>query len=215
VDFLLKFKDRKITNLDLESPENVSHLIVSCLCGENNEAELAQEDRKLVEELMKNAKQSNMNHSQLNELLLLLNQDIIGEDFFKFFFGEDKISLGYLKKGIINFCGFAMLCFGNLKRAYKSLAQKSKEDIRTELLPYSRKSSDLIKEYQNRPRKMLKINKISKDKTWLVGELADITINKEGKLLKQEIEKSQVSKRRFDKKRADGIWRNDLPNQRG
>lgn len=195
---LLRFSDKKIIGFDLESPAKVSQLIVRCFCGESFEPELTPEDKELIKELMNNAKKGNMNYSQLNELLLLLNQDIIGEDFFKFFFGKDGISLDCLKEGIIKFCGFAMLCFGNLKSAFRLLTHKSEDEIKKELLPYSKGTSECIKEYKSRPSEMLRINKITRDKTWLVGELADARINKEGKLLKQEIEKSKKSKSQFE-----------------
>jgi len=193
----LEFEDPEISSLDLELPENVSHLIVRCLCGENHEPELLEEEKKLIAELMKNAKTTDMNHSQFNELLLLLNQDTVGGDFFKYFFRKEKIALDDLKKGIINFCGFAMLCFGNFRHAYKLLAHKSGDEIKEELLPYSRETPELIREFQDRPSKMLEISKIKKDKTWLVGELSGNKLNKEAKLLKQEIQKSKKGKSQF------------------
>jgi len=150
---------------------------------------LRKEEAELVSKLMENiGKKRKINYNQFNELLLLLNEDTVGLDFFNYFFGADNISLSELKKGVMQFQGFAMLLFGNLKYAYKKLANKSTVEIERELFPYSQSTSKLIRRFLSRPDKMLEINLIGKEKTWLVGELSAGRIKNEGKVLKQLME---------------------------
>lgn len=185
----MKFKDGTISCLDMKSPFGLSHLIVNCLCGETYVPDLHKEEKELISKLMENiSNEKEINYNQFNELLLLFNEDTVGQDFFFYFFGKDNISLDDLKQGVLKFQGFAMLLFGNLKYAFKTLANKSKKEIETELLPYSQDTSKLIQEFINRPNKMLEINTIGKYKTWLVGELSAGKIKNEAKLLKQLME---------------------------
>ncbi len=188
-DKWVEFKDDQISCLNLETPDDLSHLIVNCLCGESDVVSLEKEEIELLSDLIKNARtEKKINYNQLNELLLLFNQDTIGKDFFVFFFGEMDISLMDLKKGVINFQGFAMLIFGNLKYAYKTLGNKSKTKIESELFPYCRASLEIIREFKKRPNKMLEITKIPKLKTWLAGEVSAGKIESEITLLKKVME---------------------------
>lgn len=186
-------------NLNMEKPEEASKLIVSNFCGETIEPKLTKEDKKLIKRLTKNAQNNNLNHSQLNELLLLLNQDIVEEDFFKFFFTKDKISLDELKTGIIKFIGYSMLCFGNIKYAFKLLSKKKHDEIFDLLRPYSENPSRIINKYRKRSEKIIEIEKINEEETWLVGETTDNKINQEGTLLKNEMEKCKENISKFKK----------------
>ena len=196
----MEFKDVEISDLDLDSPENISRLIIRYLCGENYDLKLFEEDRKLLADLISNAKQRGLNYRQFDELLLLLNQDTVRKDFFNFFFEKDRIMLDDLKKSITKLRGFAMLCFGNFRFAYKRLIQKNEDELKKELSPYWKPPSDLMEEFGKRPFKMLEIEKITRDKTWLVGELSGKEVNKEAEVLKRELEKADKGKSRFSKK---------------
>lgn len=197
--------NKYVSKLDLKIPENLSHLIVNCLCGETESQTLHEDERELLSTLAKSLIENKLriNYNQLNELLLLLNQDTIGEGFFKFFFEKDQISFRELRQGIINFCGLAMLCFGNLKYAYKTLANKTSEEIKQELIPYSRNRSELITEFANRPEKMLEISKILKTRSWLAGELSAGRIKGEFRILRKEIEKCERGQSIFKKEELE------------
>lgn len=190
----MKFRDIEIEKLDPTKVENVFRLIVEYLCGEKYYPDLSEDDRNLLEVLINNAKAEGLNYEQFNELLLLLNQDLVSKDFFEFFFEKEKISLGELRTGIIKFRGFAMLCFGNFRSAYKQLIQK-KEDRFTK----AKFEVDFreLSEFEKRPPKMIEIDKIERDKTWYVGEVSGASINKEAAVLIQENERAKKGKSIF------------------
>lgn len=182
----MNFEDPEITNLDLETPDDITRLITKYLCGESYYPQSSEEDKELLLNLMNNAKQKGLNYRQFNELLLLLNQDKIGKDFFKFFFKKDQISLDDLKKSIIRFRGFAMLCFGNFRFAYKQLILMSEDELKEKLSPCWKAPTELIREFKMRPDKMLEIEKIERDKTWYLGEISGNKFNKDVELLEKE-----------------------------
>jgi hypothetical protein len=183
----MKFTDIKIDALDLESTDNICRLIIEYLCDEKYNPELFKNDQELLTTLIKNMKGGELNYRQLNELLLLLNQDKLGKDFFDFFFEKDKIKLDELKRGITKFRGFALLCFGNFRFAYKRLIQKSKNELITDLSPFCIGSSEIVEQkYKNRPQKMLEIEHIPRDKTWCLGEVSGRKVNKEAEELEEE-----------------------------
>jgi len=184
----MEFTETYITDLDLtESPENVSHLIIKYLCGESIYPSLLEDDKILLKNLLIYVVEHGLNYSQFNELLLLLNQDIVTKDFFIFIFKKENINLEELKYGIIYFRGFAMLCFGNFRFAYKTLYNKTKNEIEILLSPYCKKDCDLEKLFEERPIKMLEINKIPKYNTWLLGYVSGMIIEKEAEVLRNKI----------------------------
>lgn len=193
----MEFEDEEVNLLNSERLD-VVHLIIRYLCGESHLPRLSQEDKNLLEKLMNNAKQEGLNYRQFNELLLLLNQDRVGEDFFKFFFKKDKVFPDDLKKGITKFRGFAMLCFGNFRFAYKQLIQMNEDEIKKKLSPYWKTSQELEEEFRKRPSKMLEIEKIEKDKTWYLGEISGEKVKKEAEQLENEIKKAKSNRSQFD-----------------
>lgn len=168
----MKFKDEEIEKLDLSNVDDIVRLITVYLCGEKHDKQLSGSDTKLLEDLLNNARQRDLNYEQFNELLLLLDQDRVGEPFYKFFFEKVenplpdlKISLNDLKQGVVTFRGFAMLCFGNFRFAYKQLIQKNKAELEKLLKPYCKKFDEVLKEFEGRPKQMLKIGVIKRDET--------------------------------------------------
>lgn len=182
----MEIHDSETIDIDIELPENLSKLIVKYLCDREYNQILDGKDKESLSHFISNAKKIGMNFHQFNELMLLLNQDIVSEDFFDFFFGEDSISLNELKKGVEKFRGFAMLCFGNFRFAFKELIQMNKEELEHKLSPYNRKISELEKEFKTRPSKMLEIEKIQKDKTWFLGYLSGGKVNREWEVSEKE-----------------------------
>jgi hypothetical protein len=199
-----KFTSDFLDKVNLRSPKEVLNLVVKYLCGESCIPKLHTEETKLISAWLESAaKNKTVNYNQLNELLLLLNQDTVGEDFFKFFFEQKEVSLEQLRQGIVNFCGLAMLCFGNFRYANKLLSHKTITEIAKELFPYSKTEIELVQSFKNRPNKMVEISKISKDKTWLVGELLPSKIDNEAKFLKKEMQKARKKKSKFSEKEID------------
>ena len=196
----MDFEDEEIKNLAFElTSETLSKLIVSKLCGVDYELKLHTEDQALLSSLFENAKTNGLTYNQFNELLYLLNQDKAGKDFFRFFFGNDSISLKDIVSGIMKFRGYAMLCFGNFEIAYHRLAQLNSEEIERELSPYHKESSAIVNEFGLRPKRMLEIGKIQRDQTWFLGEITGTRVNVEAQELEKEIAKAKKQKSSFKK----------------
>lgn len=168
----MEFEDTEINTLEPSKPENACILIVKYLCSENYDPLLFEKDEGLLSTLVGNAKRNGLDHRQLNELLLLLNQDKVSEDFFNFFFEKAKIQLEDLKKGIMKFRTFAMLCFGNFRFAYKQLIRMNEKELETRLWPYCREPSKLKEGFKKRSLKMLEIKRIPRDETWYLGYIS-------------------------------------------
>lgn len=192
----MNFGEGEIERLDLTKVDNVSRLVIEYLCGEKHYPQLSPGDKNLLVGLMDNAKREGLNYEQFNELLLLLNQDRVGKDFFKFLSEKKEIiSLEDLKQRVIKFRGYAMLCYGNFRFAYKQFIQKSENELEKQGLErYWKGPSELREEFRNRPSKMLEIEKIERDKTWHLGEISGTKITKEAKILKRKIQQAKKGK---------------------
>ena len=193
----MKFIDEEITHVDWLDANDVVRLIIRFLCGETYFLKISESDKMLIENLMKKAKKKGLNCEQFNELLLLLNQDRIGQSFFKFFFEKDIIKVDDLRNGITKFRGFAMLCFGNFRFAHKQLIQMSETQIKEKLKPYWIEADEIRRKFGKRPGPMLKIEEISCDKTWYTGEIMGSKISKEaGELEKKLNEEKRIERRK-------------------
>ena len=180
----MEFQESDISSLDIaNSPKNLARLIVRYLCGKNYDPRISKEDKTLLLKLVANIEKDGLSYRQFNELLLLLNQDTVSRDFFDFFFGNNVKTLDDLKKGIVKFRGFAMLCFGNFKFAYRQLIQMDKEQLMRKLALYCKDPSGLHKELEKRPSRLLQIKNVARNKTWYLGEIT-------GKRVEAEIDAS-------------------------
>jgi hypothetical protein len=193
----MEFREEQVRNLNIkENPDNLSSLIVRFFCGKNYDPTSTDEERKLLCVLMENMEKNGLSHKQFNELLLLLNQDTVSEDFFAFFFREKVKTSDELKQGVIDFRGFAMLCYGNFKFAYRRLAQMDKEKLKAGLSPYFKESGDREKAFKNRPSRLLPIRSIPRERTWYLGEVT-------GNSFRAESDASaSMAKREFEKGRS-------------
>ncbi len=178
----MTFEDEEIEKLDLTNADDVARLITEYLCGEKN---INDKNNDIIQSI-KLKKNSKLNYQQFNELLLLLNQDRVSEDFFEIFFGKANvpledltISLSGLKEGVKKFRGFAMLCYGNFRFAYKELIKKRKPDIEEKLKPYWKKPEELSKKFEGRPLRMLNIQHVKRDETWYIGDISGRKFEKE------------------------------------
>jgi hypothetical protein len=206
----VEFEDTETSGIKLPTSTDVTlRLIIKCLCGRSYDPHLSKEDERLLSTLLDNAQKNGLNYTQLNELLLLLNQDKVGEDFFSFFFGNGTITFDSLIKGIAKFRGFAMLRFGNFKFAYRRLAQTREKDLRNVLFPYCKETSELQTEFEKRPGKMLEIERIPRDQTWFLGGISGEKINVEAKALEKEMAKAKKGKSQFSKRELTQL-KNDL-----
>jgi hypothetical protein len=190
------FRDNEIEKLNLTNAQDLASLIVKYLCGKTYELVLSEENKILLSELTKNAITNGLNYRQFNELLLLLNQDKVSKDFFLFFFGNEKIKLNELKVGITNFRGFAMLCFGNFRFAFRKLRLSDIITLKNDLKPVYQQTIELEKEFENRPPKMLETTAISRDLIWHLGEVSG-KITNEAEVLEKELKKAKKGKSNF------------------
>lgn len=216
----MDFQEEYIETLRIvNSPKNLSQLIVGLLCGKNHEIGISSAEKVLMKEFIGHFGNDGIRHRQFNELLLLLNQDIITEDFFNFFFGNEVKSIDDLKKGIIKFRGIALLCFGNIKFAFRKLSQMDGRQLDSILGYCMKKSEELVKECQNRSKELVSIKKIDRDKTWYLGEITGAVVRDEIKESNKLISENKNSVSKPDKIFNDFIERLSLidsqihPNQ--
>lgn len=191
----MKFKDEEIEKLDLSNVDDIVQLIIVYLCGEKHDKQLSESDTKLLEDLLNNARQRDLNYEQFNELLLLLNQVKVSNGFFKkFFWGKDSISLDELRKGVTEFRGFAMLCFGNFRFAYKNLIQKDEKQLKKIHKSYCKEPTDILEEFE-RPQKMLRIDLIGRNETWYLGNISKQKLEKEYEIVESLISSVEENKK--------------------
>lgn len=189
----MKFVDSEIEQLNLRDPADLSKLIIDYLCGKSA-SEITDTELDLVRNLLDGLNDDDIiKYNQLNEILLVLNRDTMSNDFFNYFFIKNGLTLNELKQKIIDFRGYALLCFGNFRFAYKELSKKRIDEIENLLLPYCYKSCKLIKEYEERPNIMLNIDEIPREKTWLTGYLSAKKIEEDVDTIRLELEDASKS----------------------
>jgi hypothetical protein len=111
---------------------------------------------------------------QFNEILLLCNQRPIGRAFFEFFFEPTggRVDFDRIKRGIAKFEGFALLRFGNVRFAYRSLYQLAEAELLGRLGDWAAGSKDLEDDYRRRPPPSNLPAEIDPADTWLLGYIA-------------------------------------------
>ena len=121
--------------------------------------------------------------NELNELLLICNKDTVSEDFFAFFFLENKskstkkLSLDEISKGVSFFRKMAMLRFGNFIYAFETLCKQQKKDIEKILGTYAKDPTELLKEFKSRPKPLHEITLIDSKDTHFLGYLTAGSLN--------------------------------------
>jgi hypothetical protein len=182
------FHDAKVQALDLTTPAGVQELVEVHLCGHGKISELSPSDKKLLKEFVVKALPAGVTFQQFNELLLVLNQDRVSAAFFNFFFedGAKPLTIGQLQKGVIRFKGFAMVCFGNFRFAFRHLsAIANSADLSEQLGPCCRRPDKVDALYTTRAQKVLDVSLIPCDNTWFVGEIT-------GGLVAEELRKFEA-----------------------
>ncbi|REJ88264.1 MAG: hypothetical protein DWQ35_19995 [Planctomycetota bacterium] len=120
--------------------------------------------------------------TQMNELLLLVNKDRMDAPFFEAFFTRPSVfaisehsdcTIAEIETGVERFQKVAMLCFGNFVFAYRTLSRiQTEEDLQRELADVWQDPEVLLAELTSRSPKILEIDPISRDDTFLVGYLS-------------------------------------------
>ncbi len=111
-------------------------------------------------------------HSQLNELLLLVNKDRMERAFFEYFFHE-KCTVAALERGVQNFQKVAMLGFGNFIYAYRTLSRSpSIPVLEAALGEWARQPSEIQNGLASRSPKLVDIDPIPREETPLVGYIS-------------------------------------------
>jgi hypothetical protein len=125
-----------------------------------------------------------LDHSQFNELLLLINKNRVSSAFFHYYFaglrnrpdgpdGSREAPVSALAQGVDRFRRDAMLVYGNFVFAFRRLSQaKSLAALLEDLGPVARAPAELEQEYRRRPDKLTEINEIAEAETPFVGYLS-------------------------------------------
>lgn len=187
----MNFRDARIERIDTTDPQALYHLIVEDLCGEIHYKEFEEDDRLKIKRFLEITAAEGLNHAQFNELLLILNQDRVTEAFFNFFFlwqpAKCRVHSAEIPTCVVRFRGFAILCFGNFRFAYKSLSQKTEKEIVRALGTMVKSTEELTEIFSKRPKKTLLLEKIDRESAWAVGYLAKKLYKKETTLLTTKI----------------------------
>ncbi len=111
----------------------------------------------------------------LNDILLLVDQAPVSEAFFRMFLSQGKslITFEELKAGVMTFEGFALLLFGNVRFAYRSLQSLGKDSLLTKMQGLHRSASEILnEEFEPRRAAFPLPAKIPEELTWLLGYIA-------------------------------------------
>jgi hypothetical protein len=208
----MRFDEPRIKALDLKDPDVAYKLIAEDLCGESYYGALNLHIKSQVSSVLRMAESEGLNYEQFNELLLLLDQDRVTRAFFERFFEGFINDLQHLALSVIKFRGFAMLCFGNFRFAYKHLSRCNQEQQDHAIRRFQRSRTEIIRSLKDRPSPALKINKIKLDETWCGGYLTKRKYEKEADLLAEELKTSHgnaelIKKGDFYKQLSDQIKR--------
>jgi Txe/YoeB family toxin of Txe-Axe toxin-antitoxin module len=190
----MQFTEPAIASIDYLEPKAIYHLIVGELCGEKYHREFNEVDRRHLAEFLQLTDRDGITYERFNELLLLLEQDRVSESFYRFFFAaHDPLKLKDLVSRVVNFRGYAMLRYGNIRFAYKSLITMNQAQLTRQLRPYWEQSAAVESRYRIRPSGALQIEPIDRDKTWGLGYIARIKHDKESKLLAEALNRDPTN----------------------
>jgi hypothetical protein len=110
--------------------------------------------------------------SHLNELLLLVHKDRVERPFFHHFFGPD-CAVGRIPACVADFQKAALLLYGNFVFAYRTLSRlKDPDEFADKLASICKDPKSELEALRNRRRKLLEVDRISRDLTPFVGYLS-------------------------------------------
>ncbi len=110
--------------------------------------------------------------SHLNELLLLVHKDRVEKPFFDHFFGRD-CTVGRIPSCVAAFQKAALLLYGNFVFAYRKLSRvKDQTEFSERVALICKDPKSELERLRNRRRKLLEVDRISRDLTPFVGYLS-------------------------------------------
>ncbi len=114
-----------------------------------------------------------MGFSQFNELLLSLGYDRVGKDFFAFFSqsGRHIATIEELEHMVNRFRVKAILRYGNVKFAFKSLSRKARSKIDDALREVCH--SGMLEDFTSRHEPLIKLEAIPRGKTPCLGYIVE------------------------------------------
>jgi len=202
----MNFCDNFLSKQNLNKPESIL-LLIGFLRGDISTTSFDLELENYMKTQVKGLEQlstiirknKRIEHAQLNEIFLIFNKSRISKGYFYYFFvpisewPEDllveensncyAISREEFRKGVIKARGYAMLRYGNFRFAHKYLRDKDLIDIIKEYPEFHISQGELLKCYRNRHQKIIDIDRIAKDGTWLLGYLSAQDLKEDYKLL--------------------------------
>ena len=176
----MRFEDEDVSKIDPKSASGLKSLLEH-LCGEPVTLGCAKDKpcgacQACInwEVLSSRISSATLSLEDLNDILLLVDQFPIGNDFFEFFLsnGEKAITFDELKDGIVRFKGFAVLKYGNIRFAYRALNKLGRSDLASELGRWHTDSALLKKQYGARRNAPKMPSMIPSNQTWLLGYIA-------------------------------------------
>jgi hypothetical protein len=178
----MRFDDNDLLKLDAKTQAGLARLLTD-LCGENVMVGCGTNSNAPCEQcqrcinwsvLTSRLKLATLSLEDLNDILLLADQFPLGAAFFEFFLSQGKgtISFQELNDGIIRFRGYALLKFGNVRFAYRTLFKLSREELSGRLGRWHADTTGLKKEYSERRDSVALPREIPAEKTWLLGYIA-------------------------------------------
>lgn len=146
---------------------------------------LTARDRSFLEQVLSDSSRE-ISCAQFNELLLLVSKDRVEQPFFNYFFGR-ATKVSSLAEGVERFQEIAMLAYGNFIFAYRRLSRiKSEAELRKILAELPIGGDVAAAGYLSRSPKLIDIEPISRDDTYLIGYLSAkqlVTESRQGSLL--------------------------------
>jgi hypothetical protein len=199
----MTFDEPRIKSANCSDPEALYKLIVTDLCGERYYRPFSETDRNHLTEFLAAANKTGISYATFNELLLLLEQDRVSEGFYRFFFSKvDPLKLDDLTQRIARFRGYAMLCYGNFRYAYRDLSTKDDKLLARRLSAFWQESSALKDSYEKRPPSALNVDPIDGDKTWFLGYVAGVMYEKESKAIARALEETPTDREALELARS-------------
>ena len=122
--------------------------------------------------------------SQFNELLLLVNKDRVKPAFYRRFFRK-AARVRDLPLGVESFQKVAMLRYGNFVHAYRKLSRISTDRaLEEELCDLPTGSDEAVTGFSSRSPKVIDVEHIRREDTPLVGYLSFVLLDREEKIAK-------------------------------
>jgi hypothetical protein len=126
-----------------------------------------------------------IDYTQFNELLLMANKDRVEAPFFNRFFCSSKEGLctvGGINDGVKKFQKMAMLRFGNFIYAYRILSRLRTKAELDEWLGEKLSASEFESSFAKRRERIVEIQDIAREHTYLVGYLSAGQVREDHKL---------------------------------